>query len=715
MTKDTGLLSLAAIARMHSGAVDTEQIIARFTNPKAPLSADELLRTGKALGFSSKQATLCIDQIKPCLLPAIGMAKEGDYFTLLRLSDKGDALVYRPSAAQTYTLSSDQLGELASNTWLVFRKNSAADISSRFGIGWFVKALRRYKKLFAEVILLSFFLQLFALMTPLFFQLVMDKVLVHRGFTTLDVLAVGFLALALFEALMGTARNYLFSHTANRVDVELGAKLYKHLLQLPQRYFEQRQVGQSVARVRELETIRNFITGTALTLIVDLSFTLIFFAVMYLYSPTLTYVVAASIPLYVLLSLVITPLLRRRLDQSFQHAAANQSLLVESVSNIETLKALALESQFQRRWEEQLARYVKASFSAQNLNNIANQGAGFVSKLTTLGIVFFGAHLVIDGMLTVGELVAFNMLAGRVSAPILKLVQLWQEFQQAGISMQRLGDLLNVPPENQARTSSYQARPQGGIRFEQICYRYSAERSRALDRISFSAAPGQKIGIVGRSGSGKSTLTKLLQGIYRPEAGRVLLDGQDIAQSDLNWLRRNVGVILQESRLFEGTIRENIAITRPTATQTEVVKAAETAGAMSFIGDLPQGFDYPVGEGGCNLSGGQRQRIAIARAIIGNPAVLIMDEATSALDYESEAHIQRNLNTIGAQSTLLIIAHRLASVRQCDQILVIEEGRISDRGTHAELLSRPGLYTQLWQLQTQGMSDDSGLEVSYAC
>ena len=714
MTKDTGLLSLAAIARMQSGSIDTEQLVARFANPDAPLSADELLRIGISLGFSVNRASLSVAKLDLSLLPAIGITKEGDFFTLLRLSNKGEALVYLPKHAQTKTISLDALAEIADGNWLLFRKNHSAEISKKFGLGWFVQALRRYKSLFAEVILLSFFLQLFALMTPLFFQLVMDKVLVHRGFTTLDVLAIGFLALALFDALMGTARNYLFSHTANRVDVELGAKLYRHLLTLAQSYFEKRQVGQSVARVRELETIRNFITGTALTLIVDLSFTLVFFAVMYLYSPTLTYVVAASIPLYLLLSLLITPVLRRRLDQSFQYAAANQSLLVESVSNIETLKALALENRFQRRWEEQLARYVKASFSAQNINNIANQSAGFISKLTTLGIIFFGAHLVIDGMLTVGELIAFNMLAGRVSAPILKIVQLWQEFQQAGISMQRLGDLLNTPSEATTSCSSHQTKSIGEIRFEQVCYRYNAEGSRSLDRISFTAEPGQKIGIVGRSGSGKSTLTKLLQRIYTPEAGRILLDRQDIAQADLNWLRRNVGVVLQESRLFEGSVRDNIAITRPVATQAEVMRAAEIAGAMSFIGDLPQGFDYQVGEAGCNLSGGQRQRIAIARALIANPSVLIMDEATSALDYESEAHIQRNLNTIGASCTLLIVAHRLASVCQCDKILVLEKGRIIDSGTHDELLARPGLYSRLWALQTNGVTDQS-MEVSYAC
>ena len=710
MTKDTGLLSLAAIARLHSGAVDTQQLFNRFALADRSLNNDELIRAAKTLGMSAKPARIEIEKIEQSLLPIVGQFSTGQFFTILRKRSDREFLGYFPEAAETKPVTVDELKRLDVKNWIVLRKKTAQATSDTFGFSWFIPALKRYKHLFVEVVVLSFFLQLFALMTPLFFQLVMDKVLVHRGFTTLEVLAVGFLALALFDAVMGGLRNYLFAHTANRVDVELGARLYHHLLRLPQAYFEARQVGQSVARVRELETIRNFITGTALTLIVDLSFTFVFFGVMYLYSPLLTGVVAAAIPFYILLSILITPVLRHRLDQSFQRGAENQALLVESVSGIETVKALSIENQFQRRWEEQLAGYVKASFKAANLNNIANQSAQLINKLTTLGIVFFGAHLVIDGMLTVGELVAFNMLAGRVSAPILKLVQLWQEFQQAGISMRRLAELLNTPAE-QAVTSATAMRPRGFISFDGVSFRYGPETCKALESLSFSAAAGQKIGIVGRSGSGKSTLTKLLQRIYRPESGRVLVDGQDIAQADLDWLRRNVGVVLQESRLFDGSIRDNIAITRPTATQTEVLRAAELSGATEFIGRLPQGFDYSVGEGGCNLSGGQRQRIAIARALIANPAILIMDEATSALDYESEALIQRNLHQIGANRTLLIVAHRLASVRDCDQILVLDKGSIIDRGTHAELLSREGLYADLWRLQTEGYSHK---EVRYA-
>ena len=703
MTKDTGLLSLAAIARLHSGAVDTEQLFNRFALADRSLTSDELVRAAKTLGMSAKPALLNIEKVEQSLLPIIGQSSTGQFFTILRKRSDEEFLGYFPETAETRPVTVDELKQLKVEHWIVLRKHAIKVASDAFGFSWFIPALKRYKHLFAEVIVLSFFLQIFALMTPLFFQLVMDKVLVHRGFTTLEVLAVGFLALALFDAVMGGLRNYLFAHTATRVDVELGAKLYQHLLRLPQAYFEARQVGQSVARVRELETIRNFITGTALTLIVDLSFTFVFFGVMYLYSPQLTAVVAAAIPFYILLSISITPVLRHRLDQSFQRGAANQALLVESVSGIETVKALSLENQFQRRWEEQLAGYVKASFKAANLNNIANQSAQLINKLTTLGIVFFGAHLVIDGMLTVGELVAFNMLAGRVSAPILKLVQLWQEFQQAGISMRRLGELLNTPAD-QVANGAGAVRPKGYVSFEAVSFRYGPETSKAIESLSFAAGAGQKIGIVGRSGSGKSTLTKLLQRIYRPESGRVLVDGQDIAQANLNWLRRNVGVVLQESRLFDGSIRDNIAITRPTATQAEVLRAAELSGATEFIGRLSKGFDYSVGEGGCNLSGGQRQRIAIARALIANPAILILDEATSALDYESEALIQRNLNQIGANRTLLIVAHRLASVRDCDQILVLDKGQIIDRGTHTELLEKPGLYADLWQLQTEGYS-----------
>ncbi|MEE4252129.1 MAG: type I secretion system permease/ATPase, partial [Alcanivoracaceae bacterium] len=567
----------------------------------------------------------------------------------------------------------------------------------KFNLNWFLPSLVKYRKLFSEVLIASFFLQLFALVTPLFFQVVMDKVLVHRGFTTLNVLAMGFVVIVVFEAVIGGMRNYLLSHTSNRIDVELGARLFSHLAKLPMAYFSSRQVGQTVARVHELDTIRNFITGTALTLLVDLSFTFIFIAILWYYSPALTWIVLGSLPFYILLSLLITPLLKHRLDLKFRFGAANQAFLTESVSGIETVKAQALEPQMQRRWEDQLSQYVTASFEANNLNNIANQAATLINRVTTLLIIWWGAHLVIGGALTVGQLVAFNMIAGRVSSPILKLVQLWQDFQQAGISMNRLGDILNMPEEPGLNAQrSVPEEVQGDIRFERVRFRYRADGPLVLDNLSLAIRPGMVVGCVGRSGSGKSTLAKLVQRLHVPEAGRVLLDGADLAMIDVSWLRRNVGVVQQESFLFNRSVRDNIALSNTGLPFEQVVQSARTAGAHEFILDLPEGYDTMIDEQGANLSGGQRQRIAIARALISNPRILILDEATSALDYESERIVQDNMGAISQGRTVIVIAHRLSTVRHCDAILVMDEGRIVEQGSHEALLEANGRYARLY-------------------
>lgn len=705
MTKDQGLYCLAKLANLHGIAVDTEQLIHKFCPINQPAAAEEILRAARSLGIRAKRLSITLADLKSTLCPAIAELSDGGFALILGVrseADEAKLLVLFVDEASPKTLTGSDFALSYSGNLLIFKpETSQQSPTQKFGWRWFIPSLVKYRALFGEVILISFFLQVFALATPLFFQLVMDKVLVHRGFTTLDVLAFGFFVIALFDALLGGMRNYLYSHTANRVDVELGARLYQHLLALPVRYFEMRQVGQSVARVRELDSIRNFITGSALTLLIDLSFTLIFFLVMWLYSPLLTAVVLGTIPAYLILSLAITPVLRRRLDQSFQYGAANQAFLVESITGVETVKSMSLEPQMQRKWEDQLARYVQSNFRAQNLNNIANQIAGFINKITTLMILWFGAHLVIEGRLTVGELIAFNMIAGRVSAPLLKLVQLWQDFQQARISMERLGDLLDTPSEQQFSASRSQLpKLNGALTFEHVCFRYHPEASKTLTDINLQVKPGEVIGVVGRSGSGKSTLTKLIQRSYHPESGRVLVDGADLCMIDIAWLRRQVGVVLQESFLFNGTVRENIAIQNPAMPLNKVIAAAKLAGAHDFITELPQSYDYPVGEQGTNLSGGQKQRLAIARALLTDPKILIFDEATSALDYESEAVIKTNMSSIAKNRTTFIIAHRLSTVRHCDRILVMDRGRIVEQGTHSALLAQQGIYWRLDQLQS---------------
>ncbi|MEH6544569.1 MAG: type I secretion system permease/ATPase [Porticoccaceae bacterium] len=712
---DSGLESLALVARLHQIAVDVGQLRHQFSQPNQPFTSDDLLLAAKSLGFKAKLSSSTASQLNNNILPAIGQTQDGQFFILARIEearvavDKAEDgpqqkyLIQRPGGNKTpEVLGLEELEKLWSGQLVLLApRHGGFGKHKTFNLSWFIPSLVKYRKLFSEVLIASFFLQLFALVTPLFFQVVMDKVLVHKGFTTLNVLAFGFVAIALFDMLLGGMRNYLFSHTTNRVDVALGAKLFNHLVSLPLAYFESRQVGQSVARVRELDTIRNFITGTALTLLIDLSFTFVFFAVLWYYSPILTGIVLGTIPFYIALSIFITPILKARLEQKFKHGAINQAFLTETITGVETVKAQAVEPQMQRRWENQLADYVTSSFRAQNLNNIANQIAGFINKITVLLIIWWGAHLVINGMLTVGQLVAFNMIAGRVTGPILKLVQLWQDFQQAGISLRRLGDILNSPREpgfNPNRSALPDLK--GAVTFENVRFRYRHDGPLVLDEMAINIKPGQIIGVVGRSGSGKSTLAKLIQRMYVPEAGRVLVDGTDLAVVDTAWLRRNIGVVQQESFLFNRTVRENISLADPGLSMEAVVQAATIAGAHDFILDLPEGYDNIIGEQGSNLSGGQRQRIAIARALITNPRILIFDEATSALDYESERVVQENMGVICRNRTVFIIAHRLSTVRQCDQIVVIDKGRVIEAGNHDDLIVSNGYYAKLHSYQS---------------
>ena len=586
---------------------------------------------------------------------------------------------------------------------LLARKVAPGDPNRPFGLSWFFDAVFRYRRILGEVLLVSFALQLLGLATPLFFQVIVDKVLVHHGMSTLNVVAIGLGVALSFEVLLGGLRSYVFSHTTTRIDVELGARLFRHLLSLPLGYFGVRRVGDSVARVRELENIRQFLTGSTLTLVLDLIFGSVFLAVIFCYSAVMGWIVTASIPLYVIISFLATPAIRLRVQEKFRRGAENQSFLVETVSGIETVKAMAVEPQMQQRWEGQLSGYVRAAFRVTSLGVVAGQSAQLVSRGTTLALLYVGARLVMQEKLTIGELVAVNMLASQLSGPVLRLAQLWQDFQQVRVSVERVGDILNSAPEP-IRPPGSTARPmiQGAITFDDVNFRYAPGAPPALDGLSLTIPAGQIIGIVGPSGSGKSTLTKLVQRLRSPETGRVLIDDLDLAIVDPTWLRRQIGVVLQDSVLFNGPIRDNIALSDPTMTMDRVARAAQLAGAHDFIAELPAGYDTEVGERGGALSGGQRQRIAIARALAINPRILIFDEATSALDLESEQAIQASMREICRGRTVLIVAHRLSAVRQAHRIVTVERGRVVEDGTHAELLRAGGRYARLWAAQTEG-------------
>ncbi|AUC95567.1 type I secretion system permease/ATPase [Bradyrhizobium sp. SK17] len=694
----SGLQCLQLMLRFHQVAVDLGQIRHRFSGVEIGIT--EMLRCAKELKLKARVETLRWDKLARMPLPAIAELKDGTFLIVGRVADD-DLLAQDPAVGSPQRIGrAEFLEKWTGRLVLMARRASLSDLARRFDITWFLQAMHKYRRLLGEVLFASFFLQLFALVTPLFFQVVTDKVLTHRGFTTLDVLVIGLITVSIFETILGALRTYVFSHTTNRIDVELGSRLFKHLIALPIAYFEARRAGDSVARVRELENIRNFLTSSALTLVVDLAFTVVFLAVMFYYSPRLAWIVVGSFPFYVAVSVGVTPIFRRRLERKFDRGAENQAFLVESVSAIQTLKAMAIEPQMQRRWEEQLAGYVGASFDVLSLGNWTSQFVQFISKIVTALTLYFGAYLVIEGQLTVGELIAFNMLAGRVAQPVLRLAQLWQDFHQARVSIARLGDILNTTAEP-AFDASRAALPsiRGDVTFDHIDFRYRIDGSLVLHDISLKVFAGQVVGIVGPSGSGKSTLTKLLQRLYVPEAGRVLIDGIDLTVADVAWLRRQVGAVLQENVLFNRSIRENIALAEPAMPMERVIAAAELAGAHEFILGLPDGYNTVVGERGASLSGGQRQRIAIARALVTNPRILIFDEATSALDYESESIIQRNMRRISAGRTVFIIAHRLSAVRHADRIITIEGGRLVEDGTHEELMIKAGRYATLHQIQ----------------
>ena len=695
---DPGLTALVMLLRFHGVGADPAQV--RHQSGTATIGTVEMVRCAREFGLKARELRTNWARLATTPLPAIAVLKDGGFLLLGKVGDDKVVVQSTKTPRPELMTKNDLEAVWDGRIVLMTRRANLAELSRRFDITWFLGAIHKYRQQLAEVLVASFFLQLFALASPLFFQVVIDKVLVHRSIGTLDVLVIGLLGIALFETILGILRTYLFSHATNRIDVELGARLFQHLLALPTAYFQARRVGDSVARVRELENIRTFLTSSALTLVMDLFFTFVFLGVMFLYSPLLTGIVLAGFPFYVGISAGATPRFRQLLDEKFKRGAESQAFLVESVTGMETLKAMAVEPQMQRRWEEQLAGYVAASFRVLRLGNNASNSVQFVNKVVMAGILYFGARRVISGDLTVGELVAFNMLAGRVSQPVLRLAQIWQDFHQARLSVERLGDILNTAPEpkfNPARAALPAIR--GDVTFDHVVFRYRIDGPEVLHDVSFSVSAGQVIGIVGPSGSGKSTVAKLIQRLYIPERGRVLVDGVDLAMVDTSWLRRQVGSVLQENVLFNQSIRDNIALPDPAMPIERVVEAAKLAGAHDFILELPEGYDTIVGERGASLSGGQRQRIAIARALVTNPRILIFDEATSALDYESERIIQDNMQRIAQGRTVFVIAHRLSTVRRSNRIITIDRGRLVEDGTHEELITKGGRYATLHRVQ----------------
>jgi ATP-binding cassette subfamily B protein len=573
----------------------------------------------------------------------------------------------------------------------------------KFGLRWFLPSIYKYRLVLIEVLVASFFVQVFGLANPIITQIIIDNVLMQKSLDTLDILGIFLLVIAVFEAILTSLRTYLFADTTNRIDIRLGSEVIEHLLRLPLSYFERRRVGELAGRINELENIRSFLTGTALTVVLDAVFSVIYIAVMLFYSWVLTLVALACVPLFALLTTLVVPVVQRQLRKKAERYADTQSYLVEVLTGIQTVKAQNIELKSRWQWRDRYTRYISAGFKNVLTSSTANSISGFLNQFSSFVLLWVGAHLVISNQLTLGQLIAFRIIAGYVTSPLLRLIQLSQNFQEVALSIERLGDVLDTAPEVPIRDRHNIPLPeiQGAVKYTNVSFGFNPDDALQLLNINLDIAPGTFVGIVGQSGSGKSTMTKLLPRLYEPLTGQIQIDGYDIRKVELNSLRRQIGMVLQDTLLFEGTIQENIALIRPEATTEEIIAAAKAAAAHDFIMALPNGYNTSVGERGSALSGGQRQRIAIARTVLQNPRLLILDEATSALDYQSEQQVCRNLMEVFSGRTVFFITHRLNTVKNADVIIIMDRGAIAEQGTHEELMAMKGRYYCLYQQQGQ--------------
>ncbi len=573
----------------------------------------------------------------------------------------------------------------------------------RFSLSWFLPSVYRYRRVLSEVLIASFFVQLFGLANPLIVQLIIDKVLVQGSLDTLNTLGFFLLIVAFFEAILSSLRTYLFVDTTNRIDVTLGTAIIDHLLRLPLRYFERRPVGELATRINELENIRTFLTSTALTVVLDSIFSVIYIVVMIIYSWQLTLVALVTIPLFIALTWITSPIVRSQLRRKAEDNAVTQSHLVEILSGIQTVKAQNIELRSRWQWQKDYNRYIASGFETVKTYTAASSASNFLNQLSGLIVLWAGAYLTLQGDLTLGQLIAFRIIAGYVTSPLLRLTQLWQNFQETALSLERLADILDSPQEAEEsdRTNIPMPIIKGEVTFVNVSFSYKQQAMALLqlDNVSLNFPAGSFVGIVGQSGSGKSTMMKLVPRLYEPQAGQILIDNYDVTKVELYSLRQQVGIVPQDTLLFDGTIQENITLTNPDATVEEMIMAAKIAVAHDFIMKLPNGYNTRVGERGGALSGGQRQRIAIARTILQNPRLLILDEATSALDYETERQLSNNL-ALGFQGrTVFFITHRLSTVRNADLIVVMEQGKVAEQGNHEQLMKLQGYYYRLYHQQ----------------
>jgi HlyB family type I secretion system ABC transporter len=661
------------------------------------------------LGLQGQLATISIADLQRIQVPALIKWQDGiavicavaNKSITIALPDSG--LIKRSPQELLLNQGSTNPGAPASNSFIsiLLIQATRSTPKQKFGISWFWPALVQYRGVLLEVLIASFFIQMIGLANPLITQTIVDKVLVQNSATALNTLGILLAGVAVGEALLTSLRTYLFVDTTNRIDLALGSQIIDRLLRLPLRYFEKRSVGELSTRVNELENIRQFLTGTALTVVLDSVFSVVYIVVMVFYSPLLTLVALSTMPLFILLTTAVSPIARRQLRVKAERNAQSQSHLVEVIAGIQTVKAQNVELRSRWKWQERYTNFVMAGFQTVITFTAAGSINTFLSQISSLSVLWFGSYLVLDGKLSLGQLIAFRIIAGYVTSPLLRLTQLWQNFQETALSLERIADILDTPMESDEIDRGNIPMPtiQGNVKFDNVSFRFAPAGPMNLDSVSLEFTAGKFIGVVGQSGSGKSTLMKLLPRLYPLESGRILVDDYDIAKVELYSLRQQIGIVPQDTLLFEGSIQENIALNYPDATTDQIIRAAKIAFAHEFIMELPNGYNSSVGERGSGLSGGQRQRIAIARTVLQNPRLLILDEATSALDYDSENQVCTNIARAFQGKTVFFITHRLTTIRNADVILMMDRGMVAELGTHAELMALKGRYYCLYQQQ----------------
>lgn len=705
----TSVRCLVTVARHRGIDTSAERLIHDYVlgNQEAP--EHMVLRMAGDIGLKAKTVTLSWDDLFELgeAFPVIVRLRNGNSMLLVGAGVKGGTrvvLVQDPLAEDAGTLTLDELrftGAWDGSAILLKRRLDTNDTERPFNLLWFVPEILRQTRVFRDVAIASLLLSALAMAMPMFTQLVIDRVLVHHSLGTLYVLVAGMAFVILFESLFSYLRQYMILFATNKIDSRINVKTFNKLVSLPMDFFEKNSAGVILKNMSQTDRIRNFLTGQVFTAILDTVSLMVFIPLLFFYSPKLASIVMAFTILICVGTASILPVIRRRLADVYETEARQQSFLVENIQGMRTVKSLALDARQRKVWDNRVARTVTVRFNVAKLVIMLQAFIHPLDKLMFMTVMGMGAYLVLEGEMTVGSLIAFNIITSRVTGPLLQISQLVQQFQEVSLSVSMLGLIMNEKGEQGRSGSGLRTPFQGRVEFQNVRFRYSTGATPALDDVSFAIPEGTIFGVMGRSGSGKTTVTRMLQGLHTQQEGLIKIDGHDLREIDLDHLRSQIGVVLQENFLFRGTIRENISVGKPNATLEEVMRAARLAGAEEFIERLPRGFDTFLEEGSSNLSGGQRQRLAIARALLLNPPILILDEATSALDAESEAIVQANLMSIAQGRTLIIISHRLSSLVPAHAILVMDRGQVVDSGRHDDLLQRCDIYQHLWQQQNR--------------